>query len=646
MHAPQDDFFQYANGGWLAKNPIPPEKSKWGTFYVLREQSAKQLHDIVKDAATGKLVAETHRVGDTESQQLSDFFHSGMDTKTRNARGTTPVQHWLSLVEKIDSTESLVRTITTLHADGFSPLFGIFVGQDDKASTKYITNLVQSGLTLGERDFYLVKSERNADIRAGFLTYIESLLVRAGSTHDEAKKSAQTLWGFETKLARISMSNVDRRDITKVYHKYSVSAWQKECPNFPWKAFLKAQGLEKATHLLVQQPDYLAKATDLLATTPLDTWKLYLRFEILDATAGMLTEGFGKDSFDFYGKILSGNEKQEPQWKRVLGAVNSGIGDILGKEYVRRHFSHDAKEHIERLVDDLFTAYRSRIIKIDWMSSATKKKALTKLSLMTRKLGYPNKWRSYAGLHIDPTDYVGNIFRASMHEQRHNYSRLGTPVDFDEWFMHPHEVNAYYSPNMNDIAFPAAILQDPFFDHEGDDAFNYGAIGAIIGHEITHGFDDQGCMFDGHGNYKNWWTEDDKKNFMKKANILVKQFNNFKVHGENVNGKLTLGENIADLGGLSIAYDAFMNHLAAHPEENIEKGGHTPAQRFFLGFAHSECGCSRKENALMMLVVDPHSPSEFRVNGPVANLPEFTEAYNVEPNHKLHLTEKQQARIW
>ncbi|OGG59335.1 hypothetical protein A3C89_02405 [Candidatus Kaiserbacteria bacterium RIFCSPHIGHO2_02_FULL_50_50] len=640
---PQDDFFQYANGGWIAKNPIPPEKSSWGSFYALREKVAKQVHAIAKDAIAGNLVAGKHGVGDNEAQQLSDFFASGMDMKTRNKLGLTPIQHWLDLIENIDSTESLIAAITHLHNDGFSPLFGVFVGQDDKASTKYITNIVEGGITLGERDFYLVKSERNETIKAGFLAYANKLLEHSPSINGGL---AQTLWDFETKLAKISMSRNDRRDITKTYHKYSVSAWQKECPAFPWKAYLTSQGLGSATHLLVQQPEYLKKMTELLAKTPLSTWKLYLRFGLLDASAGMLTGAIGTTAFEFYGKVMSGSEKQEPLWKRVLGAVNAGIPDILGKEYVRRHFSEDAKEHMDALVDDLFVAFRARIKNLDWMSDGTKKKALVKLGKMTRKIGYPTTWRMYAGLHIDGGDYVGNIMRAGRHEMHHNYGKLGKPVDHDEWFMPPHMVNAYFSPNMNEIVFPAAILQDPFFDHEGDNAINYGAIGVVIGHEMTHGFDNQGALFDGDGNYKNWWTAEDKKRFDKKAAVLVKQFNNFRVHGQRVNGKLTLGENIADLGGLAIAYDAFMNHLEKHPEENVTLGGYTPTERFFLGFAHFECGHGRKEYELMKLVVDEHAPSKSRINLPVANTPAWHQAYKTEPHHKLYLPEKKQAKIW
>ncbi|OGG62018.1 hypothetical protein A3C87_01030 [Candidatus Kaiserbacteria bacterium RIFCSPHIGHO2_02_FULL_49_34] len=641
--APQDDFFQFANGGWIAKNPIPPEKSSWGSFNALREKVAKQVHAITKDALAGKLTGGEHGIGDTEAQQLSDFFTSGMDMKTRNKVGTKPIAHWLDLIENIDSIESLTSAITHLHKDGFSPLFGVFVGQDDKASTKYITNIVEGGITLGERDFYLVKSERNETIKAGFLKYAHELLAHVGTS---TKTDGHTIWDFETKLARISMSRTDRHDITKTYHTYSVSAWQKECPAFPWKEYLKTQGLSAATHLLVQQPEYLKKMTELFKKTPLETWKLYLRFGILNDSAGMLTDTIGKTAFAFYGKVLSGSEKQEPQWKRVLGAVNGGIPDILGKEYVRRHFTKEAKEHMDALVDDLFVAFRARIKNLDWMSDVTKKKALVKLGKMTRKIGYPTKWRSYAGLHIDPTDYVGNIMRAGLHEMRHNFSKLGKPVDRDEWFMSPHVVNAYFSPNMNDIVFPAAILQDPFFDHEGDNAINYGAIGAVIGHEMTHGFDNHGCLFDGDGNYKNWWTAEDKKRFDKKAAVLVKQFNNFHVHGQPVNGKLTLGENVADLGGLAIAYDAFTNHLAQHPEENVVQGGFTPEQRFFLGYAHFECGHGRKEYELMKLVVDEHAPSKSRVNLPASNTPAWHEAYKTEPHHKLYLAEKQRAKIW
>lgn len=626
---PQDDFFRFACGNWIKNHPIPPTKSRWGTFDVLGEETDKKLHVIV---------------GESRDPLIRNLYRSGMDIKRRNSLGIKPIEKWLEKIQAIKTKDDLICSVIDLHRDGFPILWHTGVGPDDKNSERYITFISQGGLSLPDRDFYLKTDVRSKQIREAFKKHVERMFILAGMAAGRAKKNAVTILSFETKLARISMNKVDMRDIEKIYNKKSVRELSRLAPNVPWKRHFSDIGLPHFSDLVVMQPDFLSRATKFLDSMPLLVWQTYLMWNILDDASSFLSNNFEKEQFEFYGKILTGKQKMEPRWKYVLGVLEGSLGEVLGKEYVKRYFPYAAKKKIDELVSHLFAAYTERIKNLDWMSKHTKKKALRKLRAISRKLGYPDKWKSYRGLVITPHEYFENARRAGLYERKRQFKRLHKKVDRNEWYMTPQTVNAYYSPNTNEIAFPAGILQPPFFDPKADDAFNFGAIGSVIGHEITHGFDDQGAKFDRKGNWNDWWTKEDKKRFEKKGKKLVAEFNKYKVGDLTVNGKLTLGENIADLGGMSIAYDAYMRHLT-HDTCKI-LNDFTPEQRFFLGCAIVECVHKRPEYERTMVLVDPHSPGEFRVNGPVSNLPEFYKAFGIKKGDKLYRKPQDRAKIW
>lgn len=637
---PQDDFFQFAGGGWLKKNPIPKSESKWGTFYVLRNEGLKKTHTIFTELATKRNLKKG-----SGAKLVRDFYLSGMNMKTRNALGLAPLAPTLKKIEKLATTEELLNFIFTEHRGGNHVAWGNFVGQDDKDAETYIFHIGQGGLSLPDRDFYLKKDTKSEHIRGAFLSYAEKLLTLSGTPRKEAARAAKKILALETALARASMSGVDRREIEKVYNKKTVAALKRLAPGIPWTRYLKTLGIgNKVRSLIVLQPKFFERLSKLFDTVPLETWKMYLRFSALDDAAPFLSQSYVNLSFSFHGRVLSGAESLRPLWKRVASALDAFIGEAVGKEYVKRYFPPQAKETINDLVDDLFKAYERRIKAVTWMTDATKKKALKKLSRISRKLGYPDTWKSYKGLTIKPDTYYENVVRTSRFEQKRNYGRLGKKVNRKEWFIPPQTVNAFYDPNMNEIVFPAGILQPPFFDPEGDDASNYGAMGSVIGHELTHAFDDSGAKYDGWGNYKNWWTKEDRKRFGQRTRVLVKQFNEFKVGDLSVNGKLTLGENIADLGGLAIAYDALRIHLEKKWRKNIY--GFTPEQRYFLGLAMFETAHAKPELERMLVIIDPHSPAQYRVNGPFSNLESFYEAFDVKPGDKLYRAPKDRANIW
>lgn len=637
---PQDDFYQYVNGGWLKRNPIPPHESRWGSFLILRYNTEKRLRALV--AKTLKL--RRAKAG-TPEQMVRDFYRSGMDMKRRNALGLTPLSPWLKRIRDIADISSLVSTLAHLETVGGAGPWGAAVDQDMKNSEKYIIYLHQSGLGMPDRDYYLKSDPESVRVRTAYEKHLEAMWKLVGATAARAKQHRETIMRIETAIARASMAKEELRDVDKTYHKMRVVTLARLAPVVDWKSYLKIIGAESVKDVVVMQPAFLKAINSLLAKEPIENWKTYLTWHLVSGVAGYLSAKFERQNFAFYGTTLSGMKIMKLLWRRALGAVNGNLGEALGKLYVEAYFSPEAKKKISALVDDLFEAYEARIRGLDWMSAATKKKALEKLHLMTRKLGYPDKWKSYKGLIIRPDDYVGNALRASLLEHQRVMRRLKKPVDRKEWFMTPQTVNAYYSFGLNDIVFPAAILQPPFFDPKADDAVNYGAMGTVIGHEITHGFDDQGSKFDGKGNRKTWWTRGDRARFMKKAEVLVNEFNGYRVaNGLKVNGKLTLGENIADLGGASIGFDAYMLRLAKTGRTAI--GGFTPEQRFFLSFALFERENRRPEAEKMQVLTDPHSPGKFRINGPASNLPEFYAAFGVKKGDKLYRPPSSRAKIW
>ena len=640
---PQDDFYHYVNGTWLSKNPIPPHESRWGSFLMLRYDTEKKLRTLVT-----KLLKQPRRSGrgpDLASGMVRDFYRSGLDMKTRNKLGIKPLREWLDRIEKIHDMRSLVLTIAHLEKIGGGGPWGLMIDQDMKNSEKYIVYLGQSGLGMPDRDYYLKDDSESVRVRMAYEKHLEALSELIGKSKDEATKDRETIMRIETAIAKISMTKEDLRDVDKTYHKMRISALAKLATNVDWDAYFNIVGARNIREVVVMQPKFIKAVSAMLASVSIEDWKTYLTWHLVGGSASYLSAKFEKQNFAFYGTVLSGTKVMKPAWRRALGAVNGNLGEMLGKLYVKEYFGPEAKKKIKIVVADLFAAYEARIRNLDWMSGATKKKAVQKLHQMTRKLGYPDKWKSYKGLDINPDEYFGNAIRASLFEHSRAMRRLKKRVDRTEWFMTPQTVNAYCNFGLNEVVFPAAILQPPFFDPTADDAVNYGSIGSVIGHEITHGFDDQGSKFDGKGNRKTWWTKKDQALFDAKAKILVKEFNGYTVSdGLKVNGQLTLGENIADLGGASIAFDAYMHRLGKTGRMNID--GFTPEQRFFLSFGLFERENRRPESEKTAVLTDPHSPGTFRINGPVSNLPEFYEAFGVKKGDKLYRAPKDRAKIW
>ena len=637
---PQDDFFKFANGGWIKKNSIPPAESRWGSFITLRYQTEKQLKTILKDLQSKKRFPK----GSSE-QLVHDLFVSASDLKQRSKLGIKPIQKWRDLIQHIETRQDIIPALAELHVVGIDALWGTAIDQDSKNSSKNILHLYQDGLGMPDRDYYLKDDAESKRVRKAYILHIEALFKLLGISKKECVEYAKIVMDIETRLAKASMNKVDVRDPDKTYHKKTLKELVRHTPGIVWKQYLHLFGVGNPASLIVCQPLFLKEVEKIIADTPLQSLKIYFEWCLINGTASLLSPPFIQESFNFYGRVLMGTKKMKPLWRRALSAVNGSVGYALGKLYVKKHFSGEAKKKVNRIVDDLFVAYEKRITDLDWMSPKTKKKALTKLHTMTRKLAYPDKWKSYAGLHVKPDDYFGNALRIAAFEHKRHVRKLNRPVDRTEWHMSPQTVNAYFNAGFNEIVFPAAILQSPFFNAQADDAVNYGAIGYTIGHEITHSFDDQGSKFDEKGNLKSWWTKEDRKRFEKKAALLAKHFDAYEaLPGIHVNGKLTLGENIADLGGISIAFDAYMKHLEKTGRKNI--GGFTPEQRFFIGCAHGEREMCRPEFLKTVLLTDPHSPAEFRVNGPFSNLPEFYQAFNVRKGDKLYRNPKNRAKVW
>lgn len=636
---PQDDFFQYAGGGWMKRNAIPKHESRWGAFLKLRSDVDLQLHALVTEIAQKRSVAK----GSPE-QMLRDFLRSGMDLKRRRAAGLAPLAPYLALIEKIKKSEDIVPTIAKLEKLGASGIWGSMVDQDMKDSERYVLYLGQGGLGMPDRDYYLEDDADSKRVRGAYRTHMEKI-IKLGGFSRNARQDMETVVAIETALAKISMTKEDLRDIDKTYFKYSLAKLAKLVPGVDWPAYFRTIGAS-VSEVIVMQPEFFKAVGEMLRSVPVEDWKVYLRAHLVNDFAAYLTPALEKENFAFYGTVMTGVTHMKPLWRRILNAVNANLGELLGRLYVERHFSPHAKQMMLEMVDDLFAAYEARIKALDWMSLATKKKAIQKLHQITRKIGYPNVWKSYKGLVIDPGDYFGNIMRAGVWHAKRELAKLRkAKVDRKEWFMYPQTVNAYCSFGLNDVVFPAGILQSPFFSPDADDAINYGSIGSVIGHEITHAFDDQGSKFDGVGNRKTWWTTADRAQFEKKTKKVVGQFNEYTVaDGLRVNGQLTLGENVADLGGISIAYDAYQMKLARTSRMNID--GFTPEQRFFLGAALFERELARPEFVKMQVTTDPHAPSFTRVNGPLSNLPEFYAAFGVKKGDKLYREPKDRTKVW
>ncbi len=637
---PQDDFFNYTSDMWFRRNPIPESESRWGSFTMLRFQTDKQLQVLLKEIAQKKRVAP----GSAE-QMVRDFYRSGINLKERKRLGLSPIKTWMHMIEKIVSISQLLNCFAEFHRLGVGAAWGFGIDQDSKKSDRYILYLGQDGLGMPDRDYYLKDDRESKRIRSGYVTHMQAMFKLMGKSSKESGQAAKVIMNIETELAKASMAKEDIRDPEKTYHKMTVSQLARHTPELEWENYLKRIGATKSKEIILMQPDFFIVVQKMLKSVSLDDWKIYLTWHLISDFSGYLAPAFGAQTFKFYGTLLVGTKKMRPLWRRILGAVNANLDEPFGKLYIERYFSPQSKKKVNAIVNDLFTAYENRLKKLDWMSSETKHKALKKLKMMVRKIGYPSRWRSYKGLIIKSNDYAGNAVRVAEYEHRKEMRKLAKPVDRSEWFMSPQMVNAYCNYGMNEIVFPAAILQGAFFNVNADDAINYGAIGSVIGHEMTHGFDDQGAKFDAEGNMKSWWTATDKKHFEMKAKKVVDQFDKYRVaDGVKVNGRLTLSENIADLGGISIAFDAYELQLARSGRKNIE--GFTPEQRFFMGYAQTEREAERPEFTKMLVLTDAHAPSIFRVNGALSNLPEFHKAFGVKKGDALYREPSKQIKVW
>jgi predicted metalloendopeptidase len=635
---PQDDFFRYVNGTWLKTAQMPADKARYGSFIELRDKSEAALRTIIEEAAA----SEGKQAG-TDPQKVGDLYQSFMDTERVESLGLQPVRGDLDRIAALKDKQALPELFASLVLMGIQTPFGSYVGQDAKQSDRYITYVSQSGLGLPDRDYYFKTEPRFVETRAAYLTYIETLLRLAGEK--DPAGAAKAILALETSLAEKHWDRVRNRDREATYNLKSVAELEKLTPGFSWSRYLKALGAEQTPGVIVRQPDYFQALDALLAKTPVDTLKQYLTFKLLDDTVPLLSSPFEQAHFAFRGKTLQGLQENRPRWKRGVEVVDRALGEVLGRLYVERHFSPESKARMQELVKNLRVAFEKGIDQLEWMGPETKAQAKAKLARFNVKIGYPEKWRDYTALTISKDDLVGNLRRATRFEVRRNVEKLGKPIDRGEWGMTPQTVNAYYSSTMNEIVFPAAILQPPFFNPEADDATNYGAIGGVIGHEISHGFDDQGSRSDGDGNLRDWWTETDKAAFQQRTGMLTEQYNAFSpLPGMNVNGKLTLGENIGDLSGLTVAFRAYKVSLGGQEAPVIE--GFTGDQRFFLGWAQVWRTLHRDDALRQILLTDPHSPGEYRVNGVVRNMPEFYSAFGVKEGDGAYLPPEKRVKVW
>lgn len=634
---PGDNFAEYVNGKWLKTMKIPADKASYGAFDMLYDKSQKDLKTIIEEAAKQK-----NAEGSNE-QKIGDAYASFMNRKDRDAKGVAPIQSELKDIDAIKDYNDLASFFGTANRTGISFPFNISVYTDFKDPSKYILITWQAGLGLPEREYYTSTDAKMAEIRKKYLVHVEKMLQLGGIQNPT--ESAAKIMALETSIASNHMKKEDTRDMMKLYNKYATADLKTLMPDFNFTAMLTKASLEKEKNIVVTQVEYLKNLNNIIKTTPIDTWKTYLKWGVINKSASLLTTELDNQNFEFYSKTLNGTEKQEEDWKRAVGTVNSSLGEVVGKVYVEKHFSPEAKQRMVGMVKNLLKAYAESIKKLDWMSADTKKEALKKIDKFMIKIGYPDKWIDYSTLKIAKNDLYGNTKRSTEFEYKRNLDKLGKPVDRAEWGMTPQTVNAYYNPSLNEIVFPAAILQPPFFDLNADDAVNYGAIGAVIGHEIGHGFDDQGSTFDGDGVLKNWWTPADLTAFKAKTGALVAQYSSFKAFPDlSVNGAYTLGENIGDLGGLSIAIKAYQESLGG--KEAPVMDGFTGMQRVFLGWGQVWGEKTREEALRSQIARDPHSPAKFRINGVVRNVPEFYEAFKIKPTDSLYLAPEKRVKIW
>jgi predicted metalloendopeptidase len=633
---PQDDYYRYANGTWLANTEIPAEEVGWGGNMTLHKKSLEQSRAIAEElAAKGDAISE--------EQQIGGYYKAWMNKDLVESLGVSPLAADLAEIDSIKTHDDVAAHFGKVNPEGVSAPFNFYVSMDDKNSSEYVVFFVQTGLGLPDREYYFDESDRGKALRDGYVAYVTRLMALSGYPEPEA--AAQRVLAVETRLAEHHWTNVENRDADKTYNPYDREGFSKLLSNFNLNAYLKGIGVEPQDKVIVSQPSYLEAVNTMFPEIEVRDWKEYLRMRLLTSFANFLSQEFVDARFDFYSRMLYGREEQQPRWRMAISYLNGNLGEVLGKIYVERHFSPEAKVRMEVMVDNLIAAYGDAIRQLDWMGEETKEKALLKLSKFTPKIGYPDRWKDYSDLVIDPEDLVGNIKRARSWGHYDNVGKLGQPIDKDEWLMSPQTVNAYYMATANEIVFPAAYLQPPNFILEAEDAYNYGAVGSTIGHEIGHGFDDQGSKFDGDGNLKSWWTEEDRANFEARTKGLVEQYSKFEaLPGLFLNGELTLGENIGDLGGTAIALQAYKRSLNGKQSPVID--GFTGEERFFLGNAQASKVLWRDQFIEMIVKTDPHSPDEFRVNGVFSNLADFHRVYGLKEGDGMYVPDEQRVSIW
>ncbi len=637
---PCEDFYQYANGGWVKNNPIPASESRWGSFNELAEKNNKVLRELLNEASSN-----TTATKGSAGQLVGDFYAAGMDSVAVNQAGMTPIKPALDKIAAVKTTDELLNTVADLKSKGMSGYYSMYVTQDDKISTQYALWAMQGGLGLPDRDYYLKDDARSKTIRTEYQKHLQNMFQLLGDDAAAAQKKASTVLNMETRLAKASRTRVELRDPYANYNKVSIQEFAKQNPNMKITQLLKTMGADASKEIIVGQPAFFKELNGMLKSVPLNDWKTYTQWHLARSMSPYLSENFVNENFNFYGKVLNGAKEIQPRWKRVLRATDGAVGEALGQLYVQKTFSPEAKTKALEMVNNLQEAFKEHVRDLEWMSDETKERALQKLNAFAVKIGYPDKWEDYKGLDVSRNSFAANVMQANQFSFRKNIGKIGQPVDRNEWFMSPPTVNAYYNPSMNEIVFPAGILQPPFFDPNADDAVNYGGMGAVIGHELTHGFDDQGAKYDFEGNLKDWWTKEDLEKFNARAEMVDKQYSAYTVLDNlHVNGKLTMGENIADIGGLNIAYTALQKALEKnHPGEIA---GFTPEQRFFLAWAQIWRVNMRDEAQNQQILTDPHSPGRFRTNGPVSNMPQFYEAFGCEQGDKMFQAENNRVKIW
>lgn len=635
--APQQDFFRFVNGNWVSDTEIPADKVRWGSFDELRENAEQQVLEIIRELAVGQ-----HQTN-SDAQKIADLYNSFLNEALINTLGLNPLRGDIARIQQVQTHQELAALWGELQRYRFGTPLAIFVGQDQRQSDQYITGASQAGLGLPDRDYYLKDDERSAKLLGQYQDFIATLWQLAG--WDNPEQAAEQVIAIEKQLAAIQWSRIQNRDRNATYNKLSLAELPQVAPGFDWAAFLQAADLGNINELVIRQPSYFTAFAKLQADVPVAQWQTYLKFHLLRANAANLSEPFVQASFEFYGKTLSGQQEQRSREKRAVNVVDSSLGFMVGKEYVARHFKPEAKARMDVMIENLRAAFKEAINELEWMSAETKIEAQAKLAKFNTKIGYPDVWRDYDCLTIEANDLIGNLRRSSECEYQRMVNRLGQPVNRDEWGMTPQTVNAYYSSTMNEIVFPAAILQPPFFNVEADDAVNYGAIGGVIGHEFTHGFDDQGRRSDGDGNLRDWWTPEDARQFSERAQRMIDQYNAFNpIDNLHLQGALGLGENIADLGGLTVAFRAYQNATKDQPKQTI--AGFTPEQRFFIGWSQVWRIKFRDEALRQQVITGPHSPGMYRVLGVLSNMPEFYDAFEVKEGDGMYRDEEVRVKIW